>query len=108
MQPAMRALMEALEDATMEASAGIETDDWTRVREACRRALSAVSKMMARSQVLFELQEDAKFVAEVDRALAREKQSRGSSPIPGETPLPFPPAPRRGKRGPTSPRKGKG
>lgn len=105
MQPALHALCVDLIEAANAAVDAAESGGWEHLREAARRALSAASKLHARSVLLVELDDDAKFIAEVDRAIVREQKSRAAGPIPGDQPLPFedPPTP-PGKRG--NPRKG--
>lgn len=57
-----------------------------------KRIMGAAGKLHARVVILAELADDAKFVAEVDRALDRADKS-APRPIKGDQPLPFPPSP---------------
>lgn len=102
MQPSLAELFDGIVHA---AGAGREHAGARRYAVAqaeVRNVMAAASKLYPRLGFLSELEEDANFVAEVDRALQRERQSRGHSPIPGDTVLPFPPPeeeppPRKGR-----------
>lgn len=58
-------------------------------KECVRRIMALASKLYGRLSFLAELEADARFVGEVDRALARAERS-APKPIPGDTPLPLP------------------
>lgn len=105
MRESIAELFRVLEPAVPAARAAAEASNWEMVEELVRQILSAGSKLHTRAKILSELAEDAKFVAEVDRAVNRAKAGR-VLPIPGDVPLPFPPteerasAPRKGRQTP--------
>ena len=72
-----------------------------------REAMSAASKLFSRVSVLAELEDDAQWMAEVDRAVRKAGATRPGA-VPGDQPLPFgdpqKPAPKRR----TPPKKGGG
>lgn len=72
---------------------------WMIAREAARRALSAGSKLHARTTLLAEFADDAKLLAEAEHQ-AQDARQKYPLPLAGDQPLPFPspeekPAPRR-------------
>lgn len=92
MQGSLAELLHDIAAAAMEAVELVETRQYERARELVRQIMGATGKLYPRLGFLAELEADAQFVAEVDRALTRERKSRNLGPIPGDAPLPFPPA----------------
>lgn len=82
----------------------VQQRDYAGAKECVRLIMGHASRLYGRLGFLDEQARDAKFVAEVDRAVARGAQGH-VRPIPGDTPLPLSPGP---GRKPPSPRKGKG
>jgi len=103
MQESLAELVHALSVAGGECGVACQQHRWPAAREAARQVLSAASKLHTKVTVLCSLEDDAQFVAEVDRALARERKSRPEA-VEGDQPLPLgdeAPNPRRprGTRG---------
>lgn len=80
--------------------------EYSRAREPLRKVMGAASSLFTRLTVLDDLLEEAKFVAEVDRAVNAGMRPVTPAPIPGDTPLPLGPGP--GGSPPPRPRKGRG
>lgn len=83
--------------------------DFAGAKECVRLIMGHASKLYGRLSFLDEMERDAKFVAEVDRAVTRAEK-KGPLPIPGDRPLPLAPGPGKGGEAPPArrPRKGKG
>jgi len=88
----------ALAAATVAAARSAREGDPKRAAAELKTVMSIAAKLHQRMMVLAEMRDDAYWVAEVDRALARQRASDVPA-VPGETPLPFedPPKGRRGK-----------
>ena len=89
MRVSLEEMFAGVEKAAAAARDHCEREHWAEAREIARNLLSHASKLHKRLAVLAELREEANFVAEVDRAIARERAGR-LEPIPGDQPLPFP------------------
>ena len=103
MQPSIREILEKLTESGGELVEAMESGAHERALIRCKEVMGLASRLHARLVIVIEFDADARYVAEVDRALQREKQPR-SLPIPGDQPLPLSPnssspPPKRGKRG---------
>lgn len=102
MRESLEELYRQLEQAQAHGRPAAEAGDWKTAREEARKVLSAGSRLHARLTLLEEIQDDANWVAEVDRSFNRKPPMN----VPAQdydTPLPFP-----SSGAGASPAKGKG
>lgn len=101
-------LAEALTRVAAEANTAdvmVRQGDYAGAKECVRLIMGHASRLYGKLGFLDEQTREAKFVAEVDRAVARGAKG-DVRPIPGDRPLPLDPGPRRAAKRGTG--KGKG